>query len=103
MSQDQHITIPQDHPAIPGHFPGNPVVPGVIILQEVIKAIHQSESQTIAITGSPLSEIPLPTQARRIIVYSFGILFTPWEEVFLQKRFQAHRQWNIDLPPNGCS
>lgn len=32
------FTIRPDHPAIPGHFPGNPVVPGVLILDEVRRA-----------------------------------------------------------------
>jgi len=32
------ILISPDHPAIPGHFPGNPVVPGVLILDETIAA-----------------------------------------------------------------
>lgn len=25
-------SVPLDHPALPGHFPGNPLVPGVMIL-----------------------------------------------------------------------
>ena len=29
------VCIPADHPALPGHFPGNPVVPGVVLLDAV--------------------------------------------------------------------
>ena len=29
-----------DHPASRGHFPGNPVIPGAVLLSEVIQAIE---------------------------------------------------------------
>lgn len=32
--------IPHAHPSLPGHFPGNPVVPGVVILDRVCAAIE---------------------------------------------------------------
>ena len=32
-------TIAADHPALPGHFPGAPIVPGVVVLNEVLSAI----------------------------------------------------------------
>ncbi|OJB37167.1 beta-hydroxyacyl-ACP dehydratase [Burkholderia ubonensis] len=33
------FTIPADHPALPGHFPGHPIVPGVVLLDHAITAI----------------------------------------------------------------
>lgn len=35
------VSIAPDHPSLAGHFPGNPVVPGVVILQQVMDAIEQ--------------------------------------------------------------
>ncbi len=32
--------IPADHPSLPGHFPGNPIVPGVVLLDRVMDAIE---------------------------------------------------------------
>jgi len=31
--------IRADHPSLPGHFPGTPVVPGVVILDEILAAL----------------------------------------------------------------
>jgi len=33
--------IPADHPSLPGHFPGAPLVPGVVILDEVVAALDE--------------------------------------------------------------
>lgn len=37
----QGAQIAADHPCLPGHFPGQPVVPGVLMLDMVIAAIQQ--------------------------------------------------------------
>ena len=35
--------VPSDHPSLPGHFPGRPVVPGVLVLDRVFDAIQARE------------------------------------------------------------
>jgi 3-hydroxymyristoyl/3-hydroxydecanoyl-(acyl carrier protein) dehydratase len=34
------FAIPHDHPVLPGHFPGRPIVPGVVVLERVYAAIE---------------------------------------------------------------
>jgi 3-hydroxyacyl-[acyl-carrier-protein] dehydratase len=47
----QFVVAP-DHPSLPGHFPGRPVVPGVVVLDRVLDAIE-------AVHG-PLGALRLP-------------------------------------------
>lgn len=39
MKNTASLTIPVDHPAFAGHFPGMPIVPGVVLLDEAMHAI----------------------------------------------------------------
>lgn len=68
------ILIPEDHPALDGHFPGNPIVPGVVLLAEVmaLAAEHDIAAATILQAKFPA---PLrPGQLCRIAITGDG----PW-------------------------
>lgn len=51
--QAQWHAIPHDHPALPGHFPGHPVVPGVVLLSEVWGAVCRDTARPLTCAGWP--------------------------------------------------
>jgi 3-hydroxymyristoyl/3-hydroxydecanoyl-(acyl carrier protein) dehydratase len=42
MTAEAPLVIAPDHPALPGHFPGAPVVPGVLLLGHVLAALERA-------------------------------------------------------------
>jgi 3-hydroxymyristoyl/3-hydroxydecanoyl-(acyl carrier protein) dehydratase len=44
---DPSFTIPKDHPSIPGHFPGKPVVPGAVLLDHAMALTERRIGQAI--------------------------------------------------------
>lgn len=46
------FAIPHDHPCLPGHFPGRPLVPGVVLLDRVVATIEAAHG--------PLGPLRLP-------------------------------------------
>lgn len=44
---DFEFQVPADHPALPGHFPGRPVVPGVVVLDRVIAHLQQRTGRAV--------------------------------------------------------
>ena len=76
MSDSAPIRVPlcivPMHPSLPGHFPGQPVVPGVVILDAVQQAI---EAQVGALPPPRLPQVKfvrpqLPGEAAEILLES---------------------------------
>lgn len=44
----QALCIDAAHPALPGHFPGQPLVPGVVLLEQVALALRAWRQQRLA-------------------------------------------------------
>ena len=40
------LRLRADHPSVEGHFPGNPIVPGAVLLDEILHAIARSRGQS---------------------------------------------------------
>ena len=38
-SEHRALALASDHPACAGHFPGNPIIPGAVLLDEVVRVI----------------------------------------------------------------
>ncbi|MGV8990324.1 MAG: hypothetical protein ACOH1Q_02855 [Thiobacillus sp.] len=42
------LTIPADHPAYAGHFPGQPILPGVVLLDAAMHALAKVQGNPTA-------------------------------------------------------
>ena len=62
MNNAAHWTVPPDHPAFAGHFPGNPILPGVVLLDVALQIIANSSG--IALDLCEISSVKFLSLAR---------------------------------------
>ena len=65
------MKIAASHPALPGHFPGHPVVPGVVLLDAVAAALPAHAGGAVRVIGFPTVKFVaplLPERAFEIVV-----------------------------------
>lgn len=60
MGFERMVTIGTDHPSLAGHFPGHPVVPGVVMLGEIMDAIRAMTKENIEFVGMPSAKFMSP-------------------------------------------
>lgn len=60
MTVERTLTIPKEHPALAGHFPGFPIVPGVLVLDEVIETLKARYGDGLVVTGLPAVKLSSP-------------------------------------------
>ncbi len=71
MTHERTVAISKDHPALPGHFPGRAIVPGVVVLDEVIETLKEQYGHGLVVTGLPgvkLSSPLLPDEQLTITI-----------------------------------
>ena len=60
MGPERIVTIGADHPSLAGHFPGHPVIPGVVMLGEVMNAIREMTKERIEFVRMPAAKFMSP-------------------------------------------
>ena len=48
MTHDTALVLRADHPAFAGHFPGSPIVPGVLLLDAAIHALEAASQREVS-------------------------------------------------------
>jgi 3-hydroxymyristoyl/3-hydroxydecanoyl-(acyl carrier protein) dehydratase len=61
-----------DHPALPGHFPGNPVVPGALLLCEAVRAIEAGTGLDLSSFRIASAKFHRPTRPGDRILVEFS-------------------------------
>lgn len=54
------LQFAEDHPAAPGHFPGNPVIPGAVLLHEVAAVISNGDTTCCEIISAKFLQVVRP-------------------------------------------
>jgi 3-hydroxyacyl-[acyl-carrier-protein] dehydratase len=54
------VRIPATHPSLPGHFPGRPIVPGVVLLECVLDEAERWLGQALSIRALPQAKFSAP-------------------------------------------
>lgn len=60
LEHQADFVVPVSHPSLPGHFPGAPVVPGVVLLDEVRAIAAQWLGEPLLLAGLPQVKFSAP-------------------------------------------
>ena len=83
MNTATHWTVPLDHPAFAGHFPGTPILPGVVLLDIALQAIAAASG--IALDTCEISSVKFLSPAK------------PGDELIIQHSLSASGTLRFDI------
>jgi 3-hydroxyacyl-[acyl-carrier-protein] dehydratase len=71
MPRQSIFVIGADHPSLPGHFPGEPIVPGAVLLDHAIAHIENHTKRRVA--GIAAAKFNLPVRADKTCVLTMQV------------------------------
>lgn len=63
--------LPDDHPAARGHFPGNPIIPGAVLLSETLRLIEADLGVSLAPYRIRRAKFPFPARPGDDVLIEF--------------------------------
>jgi 3-hydroxyacyl-[acyl-carrier-protein] dehydratase len=66
------LSVPADHPAYAGHFPGQPILPGVVLLDEVLHALAARQGLEVAVGQLKSAKFPSPVAPGEALRLSYA-------------------------------
>jgi 3-hydroxyacyl-[acyl-carrier-protein] dehydratase len=63
--------LPSDHPAAQGHFPGNPIIPGAVLLSEAVRRIEAELGVNLSPYRIRRAKFPHPARPGDNVVIEF--------------------------------
>jgi 3-hydroxyacyl-[acyl-carrier-protein] dehydratase len=60
LEHTDSLLVAADHPALPGHFPGAPLVPGVVLLDQVLLSAEQWLGRSLHLHSLPQAKFNAP-------------------------------------------
>jgi 3-hydroxyacyl-[acyl-carrier-protein] dehydratase len=83
MNNPMHWIVPLDHPAFAGHFPGTPILPGVVLLDVALQMI--ADARGIVLDHCEISSVKFLSPA------------SPGDELVIQHSILASGTIRFDI------
>lgn len=77
-----NLKIADGHPATEGHFPGNPIIPGALLLAEVLRCIEGALGQRFAACNVRNAKFHFPVRPGNDVEIEYSC--SPHNEIIFQ-------------------
>ena len=100
VQYESSFAIARDHPSLEGHFPGNPLVPGVLLLERALECAEEKTGHPLAVRAIVQAKFVAPLKPDELA--RVELRYSPTELRFAVRhaeRLIAQAIFALDPPP----